>query len=73
MPLFSEEEAAWALVDNPPMTIAGVVALLRYAHKHCTSGKEWPAAQYEELKITEGWNSELHKSLAVALANITAG
>jgi hypothetical protein len=52
------DAAAWALIENPPTTIAGAAALLRYADKL--------------FSAPDGWESELHESLAAVLAKIAA-
>ena len=52
--------AAWNLLDYPPTTLAGVIALLRYSHEYCVPGQCWP----------DGWEHELHATLADALQAI---
>jgi hypothetical protein len=63
------DKLAWDLVDNPPTTVAGVVSLLAYASEYVEEGNEWPDDRCDnDDGPTEGWNSDLHKSLARVLS-----
>jgi hypothetical protein len=55
-------KAAWDLIDNPPTTPAGVVALLRYATEHGYR-VGWPDGEEGE----PAWERDLHLALADAL------
>jgi hypothetical protein len=76
-------DAATAMLDIAPTTIAGVIALLSYATEHvCISGADWPD-EYEVPKLetaepvcgwvkTHGvpWETMLHLHVAKTLASI---
>jgi hypothetical protein len=55
-------KAAWDLIDNPPTTPAGVIALLRYATEHGYR-VGWPDGEEGE----PAWERDLHLALADAL------
>jgi hypothetical protein len=61
----AEDYAALALLGVRPTTIAGCVALLRYAHEFAMSGEAWP----EHVGIDDGpaWSTVLFEHVAGAL------
>ena len=57
-------EAAWSLASTPPTTLAGVVAVLRFANETEDTGHEWP----ETAAIgPDGWHYQLRATMAAAL------
>lgn len=64
----AEADAACELVGNPPVTMAGVIALLEYATAADTDGDGWPSdLQSEDGKRTRTWQFFLIEMLADAL------
>ena len=75
----AEEEAAIAILDVSPLTIAGVIALLRYAAEHQRSGDEWPAGLVSDsddgrdrfgARYGRSWSYFMHLTVADALASM---
>jgi hypothetical protein len=74
------EDAALAILDTHPTTVAGVVALLTYAADYTKRGAEWPSDLFDEDEIEHNprfpkepghdWSFYLHRMLAEALPNI---
>jgi hypothetical protein len=62
----AETAAAWALAHLKPTTLAGAVALLRYAAESAARG-EWPDLPETEEDDAD-WYDTFHASLAGALA-----
>jgi hypothetical protein len=68
------DDAADAMLDIEPTTIAGVIALLSYAAEHVRRGAEW-AEVYEDPEPLSGWvkkhglswEAMLHMHVAKAL------
>jgi hypothetical protein len=57
-------EAAWSLASTPPTTLAGVVAVLRFANEIEDTGHEWP----DTGTIGHGgWHYQLRASIAAAI------
>ncbi len=65
----ADDEAAWALAHARPATLAGAVALLRYAHDYEAHRREWP----NDPEDTSGkiWHATFHASLAAALEGMS--
>jgi hypothetical protein len=57
-------EAAWSLASTPPTTLAGVVAVLRFANEIEDTGHEWPDTG---TIGHEGWHYQLRATMAAAL------
>ena len=78
----AEEDAALALLDIRPTTIAGVVALLTHAADYEKTGNQWPTGLFDEQEIKydprypndpgQDWSFFLHRMLAETLAEISA-
>jgi hypothetical protein len=74
------EEAALAILDTRPTTMAGVVALLTYAADYRKRGAEWPSNLFDGDEIKHDprvpnepgrdWSFYLHRMLAQALSNM---
>jgi hypothetical protein len=71
-------QAEWALVDNPPTTIAGIVALLRYACERRSdgSGFTWDDGSTglddeDDWRIDCVWEHRLEAAIAEVLERIT--
>ena len=65
----AEAEAACALVNVLPTTVAGVIALLSYAHSADTDGEGWPelATNDGPKARTRSWQFFLIQNLAEIL------
>ena len=76
-----EEEAAIAILGVTPLTIPGVIALLKHAAEHEKSGNTWPCGLSDSedegdrfgARYGHSWSYFLHRDLAKALASITEG
>lgn len=66
----AESDAACALINNPPATMAGVLALLQYAIAADTDGEGWPQLESDDFKRTRSWQYFLIEMLADALAGM---
>jgi hypothetical protein len=62
-------EAGWSLASTPPTTLAGVVAVLRFANDIEDTGHEWPDTG---IIGHEGWHYQLRASIAAAIEAIAA-
>ena len=64
-------ELDWRLATTPPTTLAGAVAVLRFANEIEDAGGEWP---HTDTVGREGWHYQLRASMAAAIeALIKAG
>lgn len=75
--VFDEVDAAsLRLLDVRPTTVAGIIALLRYAHQYVTGGREWPQQILEDGQTDEEFGLDfsvvLHKHVADALEVLVA-
>jgi hypothetical protein len=53
------DEIAWSFIDRPPTTVAGIIALLRYATEHEEKGWEWPNRRHAfEHGVWTGYTEE---------------
>jgi hypothetical protein len=66
----NEEDAACALLSEPPATMAGVIALLQYAIAADTDGDGWPQLQSDDYKRTRSWQFFLIEMLADVLPSM---
>ena len=66
------DTAAMALAETPPTTIAGVAALLRYAHGYAKAGNQWPDVVEEDHLMNQGWTILMHRTVADALEKMRA-
>jgi hypothetical protein len=67
------DEAGWPLATTQPTTLAGVVAVLRFATQIEDEGDEWPDT---DAIGPEGWHYQLRATMAAAieaLINTQAG
>jgi hypothetical protein len=70
------DEIAWSLIDRPPTTLSGMVALMRYAKEHVDDGFEWPTGRHQFENgvwtgcIEEPWESSLIVAIADGLTQI---
>ena len=77
----AEEKAAIAILDVTPLTIPGVIALLKHAAEHEKSGNTWPCRLFDSedegdrfgARYGHSWSYFLHRDLAKALTSITEG
>ena len=70
----ASDEAAIALLDTAPVTIGGVVALLRYASSYVEAGNEWPTLmQYDPEVYGETWYSGLCARMADRIEALSGG
>jgi hypothetical protein len=60
-------DAAWQLARTAPTTVAGVVAVLRFANQLEDGGMEWPAT---DTVGAEGWHYQLRATMAAAIEAI---
>jgi hypothetical protein len=60
-------EAGWPLATTPPTTLAGVVAVLRFANEIEDAGNEWPDT---DMVGREGWHYQLRATMAAAIETI---
>ena len=60
-------EAGWPLATIPPTTLAGVVAVLRFANEIEDGGMEWPNT---DTIGREGWHYQLRATMAQAIETI---
>jgi hypothetical protein len=65
-------ERGWALIKIEPTTLAGVVAMLRYASEFEALGNEWPDPPKGNMKFSRPWSMFLYRQLAAAIEQITA-
>src|SRR5882672_8238483 len=54
----------WKLATTPPTTLAGVVAVLRFANEIEDGGMEWPST---DVVGAEGWHYQLRATMAAAI------
>jgi hypothetical protein len=57
----------WKLATTPPMTLAGVAAVLRFANEIEDGGMEWPNT---DRVGAEGWHYQLRATMAAAIEAI---
>lgn len=69
----AETEAACVLVNVLPTTVAGVLALLRYAVEADTDGEGWPPVLESDDGQTRSWRHLLLANLAEILPELTGG
>jgi hypothetical protein len=68
---------AWSFIDRPPTTVAGVIALLRYAKEFTDAGYEWPDSRHHfdnglyAGRTDEQWETSLISAAAVGLSQLT--
>ena len=77
-----ERDAALAILDAKPTTIAGVVAILTYAADYAKGGAEWPSNLFDDDEIKfdprvknepgRDWSFYLHRMLAATLTDMAA-
>jgi hypothetical protein len=60
-------DAAWQLAITAPTTLAGVVAMLRFANQHEDEGFEWPDTDRVGRK---GWHYQLRAAMVAAIETI---
>jgi hypothetical protein len=60
-------DAAWQLARTAPATLAGLVAVLRFANQHEDEGFEWPATDFIGR---DGWHYQLRATMAAAIEAI---
>jgi hypothetical protein len=70
---------AWSFVERPPVSAAGIAALLAYASEHEDAGYLWPGARHHFSEAGEylcakeiDWRKEMNEAVAAALATMTA-
>ena len=70
----AETDAACALVNILPTTIAGVIALLSYAHSSDTDGEGWPELATDDgpKARTRSWQFFLIQNLAEILPGMVS-
>jgi hypothetical protein len=71
----AEDEAAIALIDTKPATLAGATELMRYVVMRKQRGDCWPDGLVEEgstSKWGKPWESFLHRNLVEFLATQAA-
>ena len=68
----ADDKAAWALAHARPATLAGTVALLRYAHDRELEGHDWPCDPPHDGADDDDWYATFHSSLAMALENMSS-
>jgi hypothetical protein len=61
-------EAAWELARVQPTTLAGVIAVLRFANELEDRGMEWPDT---DMVGREGWHYQLRATMAAAIEAMT--
>jgi hypothetical protein len=54
----------WRLATTPPMTLAGIAAVLRFANEHEDAGGEWPNT---DAVGPDGWHYQLRATMAAAI------
>jgi hypothetical protein len=54
----------WRLATTPPMTLAGIAAVLRFANEHEDAGGEWPNT---DAVGRDGWHYQLRATMAAAI------
>jgi hypothetical protein len=54
----------WKLATTPPMTLAGIAAVLRFANEHEDAGGDWPNT---DAIGTDGWHYQLRATMAAAV------
>jgi hypothetical protein len=70
----AETDAACVLVSIRPTTMAGVIALLRYATEADTDGVYWPEQlQSEDGNFERSWHYFLVENLAETVSDLNAG
>lgn len=60
-------DAAWAIATTAPTTVAGIVAVLRFANQFEDEGMEWPDT---DAIGREGWHYQLRATMADAIEAI---
>jgi hypothetical protein len=70
--------AALGLLDAPPMTLDGAIALLRYSVHFTEDVRPWPKDVGEHIdakghRIDISWETGMARMLAVALERIAGG
>jgi hypothetical protein len=69
----AETDAAIALVNIAPTTVAGVIALLQYANSADTDGRCWPTdLQDDDGKKTRSWHYFLIQAMAEVLPGMVS-
>jgi hypothetical protein len=63
------DDVAWALAQRPPTTLAGIVAVLRFANEVEDAGGDWPDT---DTIGPEGWHYQLRATIAAAIEAIVA-
>jgi hypothetical protein len=56
--------AAWSLATTPPTTLAGIIAVLRFANQFEDEGMEWPDT---DTIGPDGWHYQLRATMAAAI------
>jgi hypothetical protein len=54
----------WRLATTPPMSLAGIAAVLRFANEHEDAGGDWPSTDTIEA---DGWHYQLRATMAAAI------
>jgi hypothetical protein len=57
----------WRLATTPPMSLAGVAAVLRFANEHEDAGGDWPSS---DTIGADGWHYQLRATMAAAIEAI---
>lgn len=60
-------DAGWQMARIAPTTLAGVVAVLRFANQFEREGNEWPNT---DMVGAEGWHYQLRATMAQAIETI---
>lgn len=63
----ADNKAAWVLAHARPVTLAGAVALLCYAHDYEAEGHDWPCDPPEDDERESDWHGVFYLNLAGAL------
>jgi|GEM_PF-6953589 len=64
-PCHAAWQAGWPLATTQPTTLAGIIAVLRFANEFEDAGNEWPGTIGPE-----GWHYQLRATMAQALTTI---
>jgi hypothetical protein len=57
----------WRLATTPPMTLAGIAAVLRFANEHEDAGGDWPNT---DAIGADGWHYQLRSTMAAAIEEL---
>jgi hypothetical protein len=68
----AETNAACAILNTPPTTMAGVLALLQYANATDIDGMGWPVELETEDGKTRSWHYFLIEALAATLPSMVS-